>query len=335
MSVSTASTYPISGQLTEPTIHPVHLPRSRVKQSLLICITSITGILILAVLVFHAFMAWTLARPTIEPLHSNPSLKLGLAYEDVTIPSANAKTSVEGWFIPTHSKKSIVFSHGYGANREEVWVPIYKLASEMNARGYNVLMFDYGYAHSGGNQLMTGGKQESQELLGAIQFLKDRGMEQVYVWGFSMGAGTALQAALLEPVIDGMILDSTFILNSDTLYHNIKQMVNLPKYPTVPLVQMFSSILNGIGLQDIPSERILTKSFDIPIMMIHGDQDERAPYELAEQIAANQTNPLSRVWIVPDARHELIYQTRAEAYLEQSSGFLNDLAKDHRDLALR
>jgi uncharacterized protein len=325
MSSTSLTAYPVAGQLSEPVANPIRLPHSRIKRSLFIIILSIAGIMLFVILAFHALMAWVLARPTVEPLHSNPQLKLGLSYEDVTIPSANGVTNIEGWFIPAESKRSVVFSHGYGANREEVWVPMYELANELNGQGYNVLMFDYGYALSGGEQLMTGGKQESQELLGAVQFLKDRGMEQVYVWGFSMGAGTALQAALYEPAIDGMILDSTFILNSDTLYHNVKQVVNVPKFPSVPLVQLFSSLLNGVGMKDIPHEQILSRSYQVPIFFIHGDQDHRAPYELVEQIAANQVHPMSNLWIVPDGQHELIFQTRSEAYLEKAFGFLSRL----------
>lgn len=52
------------------------------------------------------------------------------------------------------------------------------------------------------------------------------------VWGFSMGAGTALQTGLVSEDIDAMILDSTFLLEPDTLYHNIKQNIDLPRQPS-------------------------------------------------------------------------------------------------------
>lgn len=335
MSTSLLSSYATTtGPIAEPISIEMSLPRSRKGKRLLIIVLIISLIAVNVLLAFYAFMAWFLARPTIAPLHSNPQAKLGLAYEDVSIQSANGASTIEGWLIPASSKKSFVFSHGYGGNREEVWIPLYTLANELHQRGYNVLMFDYGYASPGGNKLMTGGIQESEELLGAIQFLKVRGMEEVYVWGFSMGAGTALQAALHEPEIDGMILDSTFILNSDTLYHNVKQVVNLPKFPTVPLVQMFSSIINGVGMKDIPHERVLSKSFDVPIFFIHGDNDHRAPYELSEQMAANQDNKLSQLWIVPKGEHELIYQTKPELYLEHAFGFLQNVEESRAKLAL-
>src|SRR5690606_28567965 len=135
-------------------------------------------------------------------------------------PSRNGESHLEGWFIPGSSKKTVIFSHGYGGNREELWVPFYTLAKELHKQKYNVIMFDYGYVQPDNNRIVTGGVQESQELLGAVDFVKNKIGGQVYIWGFSMGAGTALQAALdSENEITGMILDSTFLLNPDTLYH--------------------------------------------------------------------------------------------------------------------
>ncbi len=36
-----------------------------------------------------------------------------------------AARTMQGWYIPADKdvNKTIIFSHGYGANREETWVP--------------------------------------------------------------------------------------------------------------------------------------------------------------------------------------------------------------------
>lgn len=157
----------------------------------------------------------------------------GLAYEDVTFPAKDGSRMMSGWYIPSEgATKTIVFSHGYGANREESWVPMYDLAHYAHSLNFNVVMFDYGFAAQGNKDIATGGKKESQQLLGAIDFAKERGAEELVVWGFSMGAGTALQTGLVSEDIDAMILDSTFLLEPDTLYHNIKQNIDLPRQPS-------------------------------------------------------------------------------------------------------
>jgi uncharacterized protein len=300
---------------------------ARRHRGLLLALLSLLMLLFSLVMAFHAYIAWTLARPHVDPLHSNPALAFGAAYEDIQFPSKNESSLLNGWYIPaadSSSKITVVFSHGYGGNREEIWVSIYDLAKAARNQGYNVLMFDYGFVQ---DELgVTGGIRESQELLGAIAYAKDRGAEKVFVWGFSMGAGTALQAALQTKDIDGMILDSTFILEPATLYHNMKQVANLPKL-SQPLVHFFFPLLNGVSLNQIPYEKVKETQYSIPIFFIHGKKDMKAPYEMAEEIFKNQkADSGSQLWISAKDDHELIYRGQKRSYLQMTTGFLRTLA---------
>lgn len=277
------------------------------------------------IIAFHAYIAWMLARPHIDPLVSNPKARFGASYEDVRFPSLNGSTELSGWYIPAStplpSGKTVVFSHGYGGNREEIWVPIYDLAQAVQQQGYNVLMFDYGYVQP--QAIVNGGVRESEELLGAVQYAKERGADQVFVWGFSMGAGTALQAALHdEQLIDAMILDSTFILEPATLYHNMKQVANLPSI-SQPLVHFFFPIINGISFNQIPYQTVKETQYRMPIFFIHGKMDQKAPYEIAQDIYNRQAaDSGSQLWLLPNDGHELIYRAHKDAYLQMTTGFL-------------
>ncbi|WP_274362988.1 alpha/beta hydrolase [Paenibacillus thermotolerans] len=284
---------------------------------------------IIAVASLYAYIAWTLARPAVAPLTANPRAAAGLPYETVAFTNAAGDASaIEGWYIPAPapSVKTIVFSHGYGGNREEIWVPIYELAWNANQRGFNVLMFDYGYAYHD-DRVVTGGAQESYDLLGAVKYARTRGAEQVYVWGFSMGAGTALQSALQTSDIDAMILDSTFVLEPDTLYHNLKMYADLPKEPSLTLLKWLYPMMNGSGIDDVPYDRIKSADYELPIFFIHGTRDERSPYQIIEAIAGRQTNPHSQFWIVPGATHELVYRAGKDEYLTRTFAFLDEVGR--------
>ncbi|GAB2701604.1 alpha/beta hydrolase [Paenibacillus thermoaerophilus] len=280
---------------------------------------------------FHAYVAWILARPDPIPLSSNPMAAHGLAYEDVTFPAVGYPSRLEGWYVPAgNSKRTIVFSHGYGANREEYWVPMLDLTKAVHQLGYNALLFDYGYVYNE-KQPVTAGVIETRELLGAIQFAKEKGAEEIFVWGFSMGAGIALQAALQTDDLSGMLLDSTFLLTADTLYHNLRQYVNLPRFPSVYLIKWFFPMLNGVSLQEIPTERVLSTTYDIPIYMMHGKLDDKAPFELAEKLAANQSShEASGLWLVPDGYHELLFRYHKKEYMSRVVQFLNAVSGDTR-----
>jgi alpha-beta hydrolase superfamily lysophospholipase len=311
----------------QPTLDQVVTrPLLRKKRLVLTILISFLTLCTSLLLAFHAYIAWTLARPHIDPLHSDPMRAVGLPYSSVTFPSLNASSNLDGWFIPAPSDKTVIFSHGYGGNREELWVPLYNLARELHLQNYNVLMFDYGYVHPGNEHVMTGGIQESQELLGAINYVKHLSGGPIYIWGFSMGAGTALQAALQNGTdISGMILDSTFMLNPDTLYHNMKQVVNVPKFPSLPLVRLFFPLLNGVSLHEVPYKKVTSTAYSMPIYFIHGTEDYRAPYEMVEDIFKVQNNEQSKLWIIPKAQHELLYRAEPKKYVRSTLSFLNGL----------
>lgn len=285
------------------------------------------GLLAIVLVGVHGYAAYRLAHPPVAPLASNPKLAVQLDYADVTFPSVDGDSLVDGWWIPSGaSRKTVVLSHGYGTNREEPWVPMYELASMLHDRSYNVLMFDYGYASRTHPEPATGGLTESGQLLGALKYARERGSDELVVWGFSMGAGTALQAALRTGPIDGMILDSTFLPDDDTLYYNLRQFADVPKYPSLSLLRWFFPVMSGgASLADLPSAEVQTTDYPFPMLLIHGTADDKAPVYLAENIAKAQTNALSQLWVVPGAIHEMIYRTHPEAYIARTTAFLSEI----------
>ena len=281
-----------------------------------------------AIVAFHGYIAWFLSRPVIEPLSSNPLDAVGLSYETVSFSSSDQSSTLEGWYIPAQgSSRSVIFSHGYGGNREELWVPFYQLAEMLHQNLYNVLLFDYGYVQPG--LPITGGVRESRELQGAIDFVKSRGNDQVYIWGFSMGAGTALQTALYSTDIAAMILDSTFLLEPDTLYLNIRKQIALPKFPSLPLIRLFFPIVSGTSLNNIPYEKVKQTSYNVPIFFIHGEKDAKAPYEIVTLLYENQkSTPHSSLWLIPDGQHELLYRQLKEDYVDRALSFFRSVQRN-------
>ncbi|GMK39512.1 hypothetical protein PCCS19_25660 [Paenibacillus sp. CCS19] len=341
--------------LPAPILQPAPQPRAinrrkSGKHALFAAVSAAAALCVLAVVAFHGYIAWMLAHPYVAPLYSNPMEAAGLPYEDTAFPSMSGRTTVGGWFIPAgdndgpqlaqtaaaasqanESQRTVIFSHGYGANREETWVPMYDLAALLHRLNYNVLMFDYGYASSDYKAPATGGYEESQQLLAAVQYVKERGASEIVVWGFSMGAGTALQAGLQTDDIDAMLLDSLFLPSPDTLFHNVTQVLPLPKYPSLPLIEMMLPAFTGTSFSGIPATEVMVKDYPIPLFIMHGTEDAKAPYEIADQIAHNQSNPLSQEWIVQGGKHELLFQVHAKEYIQRAALFLSQVHQQHAD----
>ncbi|MBW7474894.1 alpha/beta hydrolase [Paenibacillus oenotherae] len=329
----------------EPGSKPTAIGGSRRKHAVIAILSALTALILFTGLAFHGYVAWIIAHPYVAPLTSNPMDAKGLAYSDVSFPSNSGQTTVHGWFIPAapaaakgsevqalsaaaaplDSKRTVIFSHGYGANREETWVPMYELAGLLHRLDYNVLMFDYGYASSEDRSPATGGHEESQQLLAAVNYVREQGAEQVIVWGFSMGAGTALQTALQTDEIDAMILDSLFLPSPESLYSNVRQHLDLPRYPSLPLIEWMLPFWTGTKFNQIPAEQVMEKAFTIPLFVIHGTNDAKAPLVTAEHIASNQRQPLSREWVVQGGKHELLFQTRPKEYIQRAALFLSQV----------
>ncbi|MBB3112612.1 pimeloyl-ACP methyl ester carboxylesterase [Paenibacillus phyllosphaerae] len=360
---SIAPLLPAGGSMT-PEFLPAPSPRpaeqqharSRRRHAAIAICSALVAMLMFAVLIFYGYVSWVIAHPYVAPLTSNPMEAKGLAYQDVSFPSASGRTTVHGWYIPAVADSSaddgvklaggsgssspvlltsqteadaisrtVIFSHGYGANREETWVPMYELANLLHRLDYNVLLFDYGYASSVDRSPATGGIEESQQLLAAIDYARAQGTDELIVWGFSMGGGTALQAALQTNQIDAMILDSLFVPTSEALYNNVRQFLDLPRFPTLPLMQWMLPLFTGVNFNHIPAEQMLDTAYSIPIFIMHGTDDVKAPVATAELIAATQNNALSRSWIVEGGKHELLFQTRPKEYISRAALFLSQV----------
>ncbi|MBH5318947.1 alpha/beta fold hydrolase [Paenibacillus sp. GSMTC-2017] len=323
-------------KLPYPTIAPLHSSK-RSKHILVASLASLLSVCFIVVIIFHGYVAWSLAYPYVAPLASNPQEAIGVAYEDVIFPSHSGQTTVSGWYVPaaptstdqrnveTVSKRTVVFSHGYGANREEHWVPMYDLTKLLHDLNYNVLLFDYGYASQQYKAPATGGREESQQLLAAIDYAKYKGAEDVIVWGFSMGAGTALQTALVTNEIDAMILDSLFIPSSEALFDNINQFVPLPRFPSLPLIESMIPLWSGGSFGSVPAEQVIANDFSIPTFIIHGTDDVKASHNTAEAIALNQGDSLSRSWIVQDGQHEMLFRKHPQEYVQRTALFLSQV----------
>ncbi|WP_058300910.1 alpha/beta hydrolase [Gorillibacterium timonense] len=313
-----------SAFINAPVLRPT---RSLIRRMKLILILLLVGTILAAsaLVGFYAYILYRLQKPPVPNLGSNPWKAIGLTYSDVEFPSANGKTRVDGWYIPGASRNTVILSHGYGGNREEPWIPLYQIAKVLHNNRFNVLMFDYSFVRP--EHYVTGGIQESSELRGAISLVKELGDEQIYIWGFSMGAGTALQTALVDSHdINGMILDSTFIMDSDAVYQNVKQKLNrLPRFPSVFMLNLLSPIYTGYSIKQVPINQVKSTKYQMPLFLVHGEQDKVAPIASVVSFYEEQKDyPGTELWMIPDGQHEFIYKYHQEEYMKRAIKFLYD-----------
>jgi pimeloyl-ACP methyl ester carboxylesterase len=167
-------------------------------------------------------------------------LKMG--YEDVSFKTADGLT-LRGWHIPAArtSAKTVILLHGYPADKGNILPALAFLHED-----FNLLLFDFRYLGQSEGSYSTIGAKEVEDLLAAIQFLKNRGTTEVGVWGFSMGGAVALMAVPQAPEIKAVVSESSYA----SLAGMALQLFRIPalNYPIAYLVGLWGKIFLGIDL---------------------------------------------------------------------------------------
>ena len=240
-------------------------------------------------------------------------LKLG--YQDVSFRTADGLT-LRGWHIPSAktTDKTLILLHGYPAEKGDILPGLAFLQ-----RDFNLLLFDFRYLGRSDGSYSTAGAKEVEDLLAAVRFLKTRGVNEVGVWGFSMGGAVALMAIEKVPEINAVIAESSYA----NLAHMALELFRIPllNYPVAYLVGLWAKLFLGIDLSDVsPAERVRNSS--IPILLIHLVGQRRDPLSHARSLqAALKNNPRAEFWFHEGFAHGQFaadYQSRVGNFFHKN-----------------
>jgi pimeloyl-ACP methyl ester carboxylesterase len=290
----------------------------------------IAGLLVIilaltAVFGISAYVGWNLTHPARQALDANPGT-LGLKYQDIVFKSRVDGLTLQGWLIPAvGSRKTVIFAHGYGENRLNNGVPILPIAKHLADTGYNVLMFDFrGHGESEGN-LTSVGQYEVRDLLGAIDYVAAQpGLnEQIILFGFSMGASTAIMAASREPAVAAVIADSPFADLKAYLGENLSVWSGLPAFPFSRAFFIVTPLITGLKPGSVSPQGEIPLMNGRPLLLIHGDQDVDIPIANSESLL--RAYPEAKLIRFPGGTHVKNYQTNPVLYLEIVDTFLDSV----------
>jgi abhydrolase domain-containing protein 17 len=184
------------------------------------------------------------------------------------VPSAQIPTPdgdrIDVLYLPNpEATHTILYNHGNATTLGDA----YRILKELQRRGFNVLAYDYrGYGRS------TGKPSEAKSYIDvettyhyAVAQLKIPA-DRLIIFGHSVGGGPATYLASRQPV-GGLILESTFT--------SVFRVV-VP-FPLLPF-------------DKFPNRDRLTQ-VKVPILIIHGDQDEVIPFRHGEQLFEAAPSP--------------------------------------------
>ncbi len=286
--------------------------------------------LLLAAFAFLA-VTWYYARQLIHPPRQSacqlPS-DLGLDAQRVEFPATDG-VCLRGWWVPAARPcGTLVFSHGFSGDCS----PDLEYAAWLTGEGYNLLYFDHRAHGASGGDLTTLGYLETRDLLGAINFLRQRGIERVGAIGFSMGGAVVLQTAPLTEAIRCVIVDCTFAsLPGLITYHAAR--TRLPRFLAplgAHLLVAWASLMARANLFAHSPVRSIGALAPRPLLMIQAGHDELVPASETEQLYAAAREP-KQLWRVDGALHRAVDKAAPEEYRRRVSEFLERYLASQQD----
>lgn len=246
----------------------------------------------------------------------------GLTVEHVRFPSQDG-TPLAGWFIPG-SEGTVILLHGYGRSKGQMLPQ----AAFLHRAGYGVLLLDFrSRGESGGNEI-TFGVYEPLDVLGAVDYLRQRADVdgRIAAFGTSLGAVAAVLAAARTEHIQAVIIEAAYDHMRRVIERSFHLYTGLPRFLaalTVPIGQWRL----GAGLNDIAPVNVIGQISPRPVLIIHGLDDIDIPPAAAEALFAAAAEP-KELWLVPDAAHCLVYQTAPYEYEARVLAFLRQHLAD-------
>ncbi len=240
--------------------------------------------------------AWPVPDPPPEPLVAVelalPGGESALAWSFEAPPAAPGKAGI-----------ALVVLHGNGENLGTFAAA--GMPRELAALGVSFLALDYpGYGLSRGKPSEAGNAAAARAALAWLA--QHQPASKRVLWGWSLGAGVAVQAAAADPgALDGLVLLSPWTRLEDVAA------LHFPRW------------LVRLGLEETYDSLAVAAQLAMPALVVHGEHDEIIPAGQGHSLAAALPN--ARFVLVPNAGHNDLF-ARPEPWRE-SLAFLAALAQ--------
>jgi fermentation-respiration switch protein FrsA (DUF1100 family) len=263
-------------------------------------------------------------HPVRTPVKLTPS-KWGYAYDDVSFKTEDGLT-LKGWYVPakTASKKTLVMVHGISSNRS--WF-VQMGVLPMVHDDYNVLAFDLRNHGESEGTVTSFGYHEGKDVVAAVKYLKGRGLDQIGLYGVSLGGASVIRGAALMPDVKVVVDDCAYA----TVQQAVAGFVSLTFIPSPVLIASatvaHANKLLGVDMTSTEPLSQVDRIAPRPFFVIHGEKDQNVPTENSRiNYQAAGSGLQKELWIVPGGEHAASplaqpaeYKARLQAFLKKAA----------------
>lgn len=232
--------------------------------------------------------AWSLANfPALRP-------------EAVTFRSSTGIT-ISGRFFPSTSQATIVLSHGYGDNQDQMlpW------ADFLVRAGFSVFTYDMRDRGTSGGKAVTLGALEQYDLVSAVEYLTTRpdvDRDRIGALGVSLGGSVTILAAARDPRIKAVVDDSGFSDAPDVISTSFEHFIGIPPWPFAPVAVRIAEWRAGVNVNAVRPMDVIGSISPRPVFIIYGTADTAVPPINSQRNFDHAREPKA-IWWVQGAEH--------------------------------
>lgn len=252
----------------------------------------------------------------------------GVEYEDVRFQARDDDLQLAAWYLPrADSSRALILIHGRNASKQDaISGTIVDLGAALQKSGFAVLMIDLrGHEDSEGERYSFG-FYERLDVLGAVDWLKDKGFEDgsIGVLGISLGGGATIAAASEETAIGALVVESTFSELYPLILEQWESESGLPNY-FLPGVFLMNRIIYGYDLASIRPVDQIVQVAPRPVFIMHCTADDLVNVSHAYQLA--EAVPHAETLYFDDCDHAEIHRDYPEQYQQAVISFFDHSLK--------
>lgn len=228
--------------------------------------------------------------------------------------------SIKVWYYPTRNGAAILALGGMSGSLGDNLPPIDFLLAD----GYGVLQIDSRSCANPRASVTLGG-DEVYDAIAGLDFLKSlQEVEEVGVYGFSMGGATVIRTAAQHPEIRAVVAEGNYA-NLGELLTNTNPSSSWPNRFFTTSIASIYELITGIDPWTISPIDALPEISPRPVFLIFGEGEIQGGRAQDQFATAGDHKTL---WIVPQGGHGSNHIVAREEYEERVLSFYNDTLLD-------